>query len=161
MALRNLVQSFLLQPETPEEGNKMFTFRMKNETGLSDEEKKMAQELNEAIAKAEADKADRDEDSINFPDDDLEPVEMLSSFIAGFLSGMVADRFELMADKDYEMLPSYAVIGEKDGKVYIAEYPSDVQFNFEDEQATADYQAVFDELNKIRDGSGDSPIVLK
>lgn len=161
MALRNLVQSFLLQPETPEEGNKMFTIRKKNETGLSDEEKKMAQELNEAIAKAEADKADRDEDSINFPDDDLEPVEMLSSFIAGYLSGMVADRFELMADKDYEMLPSYAVIGEKDGKVYIAEYPSDVQFNFEDEQATADYQAVFDELNKIRDGSGDSPIVLK
>ena len=139
----------------------MFTFRMKNETGLSDEEKKMAQELNEAIAKAEADKADRDEDSISFPDDELEPVEMLSSFIAGYLSGMVADRFELMADKDYEMLPSYAVIGEKDGKVYIAEYPSDVQFNFEDEQATADYQAVFDELNKIRDGSGDSPIVLK
>ena len=64
-------------------------------------------------------------------------------------------------DKDYEMLPSYGVIGEKDGKVYIAEYPSDVQFNFEDEQATADYQAVYDELNKIRDGSGDSPIVLK
>lgn len=64
-------------------------------------------------------------------------------------------------DKDYEMLPSYSVIGEKDGKVYIAEYPSDVQFNFEDEQATADYQAVYDELNKIRDGSGDSPIVLK
>jgi len=64
-------------------------------------------------------------------------------------------------DKDYEMLPSYGVIGEKDGKMYIAEYPSDVQFNFEDEQATADYQAVYDELNKIRDGSGDSPIVLK
>ena len=64
-------------------------------------------------------------------------------------------------DKDYEMLPSYGVIGEKDGKVYIAKYPSDVQFNFEDEQATADYQAVYDELNKIRDGSGDSPIVLK
>lgn len=64
-------------------------------------------------------------------------------------------------DKDYEMLPSYGVIGEKDDKVYIAEYPSDVQFNFEDEQATADYQAVYDELNKIRDGSGDSPIVLK
>lgn len=64
-------------------------------------------------------------------------------------------------DMDYEMLPSYGVIGEKDGKVYIAEYPSDVQFNFEDEQATADYQAVYDELNKIRDGSGDSPIVLK
>lgn len=64
-------------------------------------------------------------------------------------------------DKDYEMLPSYGVIGEKDGKVYIAEYPSDVQFNFEDEQATADYQAVYDELNKIRDGLGDSPIVLK
>ena len=64
-------------------------------------------------------------------------------------------------DKGYEVLPSYCVIGEKDGKVYIAEYPTDVQFNMDDEQATEDYQAVYDEVNKIRDGGADSPIVLK
>ena len=64
-------------------------------------------------------------------------------------------------DKDYEMLPSYGIIGEKDGKMYIAEYPSDVQFDPSDEKAMEDYQAVYEEVNKIRDGSGDSPIVLK
>ena len=65
-------------------------------------------------------------------------------------------------DKEYEeMLPSYSVIGEKDGKVYVAEYPTDVQWDHEDAQAEEDYRAVYEEVNKIRDGSGDSPIVLK
>ena len=65
------------------------------------------------------------------------------------------------ADKDYEMLPSYSVIGEKNGKMYIAEYPSDVQFDPSDEQAAADYQAVFEEVNRIREGAADSPLVLR
>ena len=64
-------------------------------------------------------------------------------------------------DKDYEMLPSYSVIGEKNGKMYIAEYPSDVQFDPSDEQAAADYQTVYEEVNKIREGAADSPLVLK
>lgn len=64
-------------------------------------------------------------------------------------------------DTEYEMLPSYGVIGEKDGKMYIAEYPTDVQYDFNDEQITADYQAVYEEVNRIRDGSDNSPIVLK
>ena len=65
------------------------------------------------------------------------------------------------ADKDYEMLPSYSVIGEKNGKMYIAEYPSDVQFDPSDEQAAADYQTVYEEVNKIREGAADSSLVLK
>lgn len=64
-------------------------------------------------------------------------------------------------DKEYEVLPSYSVIGEKNGKVYIAEYPSDVQFDPSNEKAAADYQAVFEEVNRIREGAEDSPIVLK
>ena len=59
------------------------------------------------------------------------------------------------------MLPSYNVIGQKDGMVYIAEYPSDVQFDPSDERAAADYQAVFKEVNKIREGAADSPLILK
>ena len=65
------------------------------------------------------------------------------------------------ADKDYEMLPSYSVIGEKNGKMYVAEYPSDVQLDPSDEQAAADYQAVYEEVSKIREGAADSPLVLK
>ena len=64
-------------------------------------------------------------------------------------------------DKRYEMLPIYNIIGEKNGRVYIAEYPSDVQFDPSDEQAAADYQAVFKEVNMIREGAADSPLVLK
>lgn len=65
------------------------------------------------------------------------------------------------ADKSYEMLPSYSVIGEKNGKMNIAEYPSDVQFDPSDEQAAEDYQAVYEEVSKIREGAADSPIILK
>ena len=64
-------------------------------------------------------------------------------------------------DNSYESLPSYGVIGEKNGKMYIAEYPSDVQFDPADEKSMEDYQAVYAEVNKIRDGSGDSPLVMK
>ena len=59
------------------------------------------------------------------------------------------------------MLPSYSVIGEKNGKMYVAEYPSDVQFDTADEKAAADYQAVYEEVNKIKEGAADSPLVLK
>ena len=62
---------------------------------------------------------------------------------------------------DYEQLPSYHKIGEKDGKVYIAQYPSDVQYDFNNEKATEDYQAVFEEVQKINEGAEDSPLVLK
>jgi hypothetical protein len=45
--------------------------------------------------------------------------------------------------------------------MYIAEYPSDVQFDPSDERAASDYQAVYEEVNKIREGAEDSPLVLK
>lgn len=64
-------------------------------------------------------------------------------------------------DKSYEVLPEHCVIGEADGKLYIAEYPSDVQFDPVDEETAADYQAVFKEVNNIRARAEDSPIVLK
>lgn len=64
-------------------------------------------------------------------------------------------------DKSYEVLPEHCVIGEADGKLYIAEYPSDVQFDPVDEKTAADYQAVFKEVSHIRASAEDSPIVLK
>lgn len=64
-------------------------------------------------------------------------------------------------DKSYEILPGYSSIGETDGMMYIAEYPSDVQFDPADKQTAEDYQAVFKEVNQIRAGAENSPIVLK
>ncbi len=64
-------------------------------------------------------------------------------------------------DTSYEVLPSYNVIGEKNGKVYIAEYPSDVQVDPSNDQAVEDYEAVFQEVKKIQEGAADSPLVLK
>ena len=62
---------------------------------------------------------------------------------------------------EYEVLPSYNVIGESNGKVYIAEYPSDVQVDISNDQAVEDYEAVFQEVQKIKEGATDSPLVLK
>lgn len=78
--------------------------------------------------------------------------------VGGRLVSIIAYDLE---DKEYEMLPSYSVIGESGGKVYVAEYPTDVQFDHENAQTEADYRAVYEEVNRIRDGGSDSPIVLK
>ena len=49
----NKVRSFLLKPENPEEGSNMFTFKKEKEEAMSEEEKKMAQELGDAIGNLE------------------------------------------------------------------------------------------------------------
>lgn len=62
-----------------------------------------------------------------------------------------------MNDKSYEHLPSYTVAGESGDKVYVVEYPSDVQFDPQNKT----YLPMYDQLQKIRDGATDSPLVLK
>ena len=64
-------------------------------------------------------------------------------------------------DTDYEEFPNYSVIGESGGKVYVALYPTDVQYVYEDEKITSDYQTVSEVIEKIRTGGADSPLVLK
>lgn len=85
--------------------------------------------------------------------------------IAGREAGCGGRLFSLIAyepnDKDYENLPSYSVVGEKDGKAYVAEYPSDVQADVESEENMQLYMDTYDEVNKIRDDGEDSPLVLK
>ena len=64
-------------------------------------------------------------------------------------------------DKSYETLPHYSVVGEAGGKVYVAEYPSDVQADIEVEEHMEQYQTVYAEVNKIETKAADSPLVLK
>ena len=64
-------------------------------------------------------------------------------------------------DTSYETLPHYSVVGESGGKVYVAEYPSDVQADVEAEEHMEQYQTVYAEVSKIESKAADSPLVLK
>lgn len=64
-------------------------------------------------------------------------------------------------DTSYENLPHYSVVGEAGGKVYVAEYPSDVQADMENEEHMKQYETVYAEVNKIEAKAADSPLVLK
>ncbi len=91
----NKVRSFLLKPENPEEGSNMFTFKKEKEEAMSEEEKKMAQELGDAIGNLE--EADlfyeEIEDSV-----ELSPAEKLAYNIADHLAAVTAERFSDMID---------------------------------------------------------------
>ncbi len=63
-------------------------------------------------------------------------------------------------DESYDVLPEYNIIGESGGKVYIAAYPSDMQYDSRNKKAVADYIAVFEEVSRISKGAEDSPLVL-
>lgn len=52
-------------------------------------------------------------------------------------------------------------MGESGGKVYVAEYPSDVQADVEVEEHMEQYQTVYAEVGKIEAKTADSPLVLK
>ena len=64
-------------------------------------------------------------------------------------------------DDSYKGLPHYSVVGESGGKVYVAEYPSDVEADMENEEHMKQYETVYAEVNKIEAKAADSPLVLK
>lgn len=65
------------------------------------------------------------------------------------------------ADTEYQNLPHYAEVGEKDGILYIAVFPSDVQADVANDQNRADYETVYAELAKIEQQAEDMPLTLK
>ena len=91
----NKVRSFLLKPEDPEEGTNMFTFKKEKEEAMSEEEKKMAQELGDAIGNLEEAGLfyEEIEDSVEFS-----PAEKLAYNIADHLAEVTAERFSEMID---------------------------------------------------------------
>ena len=64
-------------------------------------------------------------------------------------------------DDSYDVIPEYNVIGENNGKVYIAAYPTDVQFDESDTKSYADYQAVFEEVSKLKEETEGCPLLFK
>ena len=79
----------------------MFNKQKDKKTGLTDEEKKMADVLNEAIEKKQQEKADEDpdefKDEISIPDG-LPPEGRLAYNIADHLAEVTAERFSDMID---------------------------------------------------------------
>ena len=63
-------------------------------------------------------------------------------------------------DNSYENLPSYSVagVGGKTNKRFVAEYPTDVQWNGSDSTQDADYRDLSDYLHKIGEGAVNSPL---
>ena len=63
-------------------------------------------------------------------------------------------------DDSYDVIPEYNIIGESNGKVYIAAYPTDVQFDESDKKSYSDYMAVLDEVSKLKEGTEGCPLVF-
>ena len=85
--------------------------------------------------------------------------------IAGREAGGGGRLFSLVAyepdDTSYENSPHFSVVGEAGSKVYVAEYPSDVQADIEVEEHMEQYQTVYAEVSKIEEKASDSPLTLK
>ena len=63
-------------------------------------------------------------------------------------------------DQSYDVLPEYNVIGESNGKTYIAAFPTDVQFDAGETESYSDYQAVFEEVRNLKEGAHECPITF-
>ena len=63
-------------------------------------------------------------------------------------------------DKSYEVLPEYNIIGTSNKQVYIAAFPTDVQFDESDMKSYNDYMAVFDEVSNLKEGASGCPLTF-
>ena len=63
-------------------------------------------------------------------------------------------------DDSYDVLPDYSVIGKSGGKVYVAAYPTDMQYDSSNKKAVSDYMAVFDEASRLKEGTENSPLAF-
>ena len=64
-------------------------------------------------------------------------------------------------DESYDVLPEYNVIGESGGKVYIAAYPTGMQYDSSNKKAVADYLAVFEEVSKLTEDTPECPLTFR
>ena len=80
---------------------------------------------------------------------------------AGFGGNLVTIMSMDMDDTSYEEFPDYAIAGESSslGKRFIALFPTDVQFDTEDETQSTEYTELLEHVQKI--GGADSPFTVK
>ena len=66
-----------------------------------------------------------------------------------------------VGDESYDVLPEYSVIGKSGDKVYIASYPTDMQYDSSNKKAVANYLAVFDEVSRLIEDASDCPLTFR
>lgn len=66
-------------------------------------------------------------------------------------------------DTSYEEFPDYSVAGKGQNvdKTFVALFPTDVQYDPQDEQQQADYDELYTHVKKIAEGMADSPFQTK
>ena len=64
-------------------------------------------------------------------------------------------------DESYDVLPEYNIRGESGGKVYIAAFPTDMQYDSNNKKAVADYLAVFEEVSSLMEDAADCPLTFR
>ena len=66
-------------------------------------------------------------------------------------------------DTSYEEFPDYSVAGKGQNvdKTFVALFPTDVQYDPQDEQQQADYDELYTHVKKIAEGAADSPFQTK
>ena len=82
---------------------------------------------------------------------------------AGFGGNLVTIMAFDLDDNSYEDFPDYAVAGENKelGKRFIALFPTDVQYDPEDETQEAEYMELFNYVQMINADSADSPLIVQ
>ena len=94
------------------------------------------------------------------PDDQSVTFYLFSAKQEGYGGRLVTIRAFDIDDSSYEQIPSYSVagVGSRTNKRFVAEYPTDVQWNGEDSAQDADYRDLSDYLHKIGEGAVNSPL---
>lgn len=92
--------------------------------------------------------------------DDAVTFYLFSAQQEGYGGRLVSIEAYDMNDSSYEQLPSYHVAGtsKRVNKRFIAEYPTDVQWNGNDKEQDADYRDLQNYLQKIGDNAVNSPV---
>ena len=82
---------------------------------------------------------------------------------AGFGGNLVSIMAMPLDDTSYEDFPDYAIAGESEalGVRFIALFPTDVQYDPEDETQTEEYSELLDHVKKIDKSAANSPFILK
>ena len=65
-----------------------------------------------------------------------------------------------VGDKSYEVLPEYNIIGTSNRQVYVAAFPTDVQFDEGDKKSYGDYMAVFEEVSRLTEDAPECPLIF-
>lgn len=94
------------------------------------------------------------------PDNQSVTFYLFSAQQEGYGGRLVTIRAYDIDDDSYLQLPSYSVggVGGRTNKRFVAEFPTDVQWNGEDAQQDADYRDLSDYLHKIGEGAVNSPL---